>query len=102
MIQELEQYGAKCDDVYQGENLSPVISEMEGLMKDGKIKIGDNDVLKMHLLNSALKRNVETGRKRLVKVNPVLHIDGCASLLDSLTVRQKWYSEIGEQLKNRR
>ena len=102
LIQELEQYGAKCDDVFQGENLSPIISEMEGMMKDGKIQIGDNDVLKMHLLNSALKRNVETGRKRLVKVNPVLHIDGCASLLDSLTVRQKWYSEIGEQLKNRR
>ena len=59
-----------------------------------------------HLLEngvaSALKRNVETGRKRLVKVNPTLHIDGTAALLDALTVRQKWYVEIGEQLKNRR
>lgn len=102
LIQDLTNYGARCDDVYQGENLSPVIDFCEGSLKDGKINIGDNDVLKMHLLNSALKRNVETGRKRLVKVNPTLHIDGTAALLDALTVRQKWYVEIGEQLKNRR
>lgn len=102
LIQDLTQYGARCDDVYQGENLSSVIDFCEGSLKDGTIQIGDNDVLKMHLLNSALKRNIETGRKRLVKVNPTLHIDGVAALLDCLTVRQKYYAEIGEQLKNRR
>lgn len=100
LVQDMTAYGFHCDDVYQGENLSGVIDEVEGLMKDGKIHIGDNDMLKMHLLNSALKRNSETNRKRLVKVNPALHIDGTAALLDAMTVRQKWHNEIGGQLSN--
>ena len=101
LIQDLKSYGALCDDVYQGFNLSPVIDEMEGLMKDETFCIGDNDLLKIHLLNSAMKQN-EEGRRRLVKINPALHIDGCAAMLDAMTVRQKWAQEIGEQLKNRR
>lgn len=101
LIQDLRNYGAVCDDVYQGFNLSPVIDEMEGLMKDGIFDIGDNDLLKIHLLNSAMKQN-EEGRRRLVKINPTLHIDGTAAFLDAMTVRQKWSQEIGEQLKNRR
>ena len=88
------------DDVYQGDNLWPVIQEVEGLIKDGKIHIGDNDLLKAHLLNSAVKMSVERGRGKLVKINPNDHIDGTAALLDAFTVRQKWAKEIGEQLKN--
>lgn len=102
LIADLKAYGFHCDDVYQGENLSPVINEAEGLLKDGAIRIGENDLLKMHLYNSAMKRNAETNRRRLVKINPTLHIDGTAALLDAMTVRQKWYPEIGEQLMNRR
>ena len=90
------------DDVYQGENLSPVIDETEGLIRDGKILIGDNDLLRVHLLDSALKQNAETMRKRLIKVSAGVHIDGCAALLDAMTVRQKWFSEIGRQLQNER
>ena len=100
LVQDLKAYGFHCDDVYQGENLSPVINEVEGLIKDGRVKIGDNDLLKVHLLNSAMKRNSETDRRRLVKISQNAHIDGCAALLDAFTVRQKWYGEIGEQLKN--
>lgn len=100
LIQDLESYGAKCDDVYQGENLFGVIQETQGLLEDGKIHIGDNDLLKVHLLNSAIKMSAERGRGKLVKLAPALHIDGCAALLDAMTVRQKWYAEIGEQLKN--
>ena len=100
LVQDMKGYGFHMDDVYQGENLYPVILETEGLLNDGKIHIGDNDLLKIHLLNSAIKMSTERGRGKLVKVNPSSHIDGCAALLDALTVRQKWYSEIGEQLKN--
>lgn len=100
LVQDMKNYGFQMDDVYQGENLYPVIREMEGLLKDGKIHIGDNDLLKMHLLNSAIKMSNERGRGKLIKVSPGVHIDACACLLDALTVRQKWYSEIGEQLKN--
>lgn len=100
LIQDMTSYGFQCDDVYQGENLYGVIQEAQGLFEDKKIHIGDNDLLKMHLLNSAIKMSVERGRGKLVKVHPSLHIDGTAALLDALTVRQKWFAEIGEQLRN--
>ena len=100
LVQDLKTYGFRCDDVYQGDNLWPVLQEMEGLLKDRKVNIGDNDLLKIHLLNSAIKMNAERGRGRLIKLNPSAHIDGCAALADAFTVRQKWYDEIGERLRN--
>ena len=100
LIQDMKNYGFQLDDVYQGENLYPVIQEAEGLLEDRKIHIGDNDLMKIHLLNSAIKMSAERGRGRLVKINPSYHIDGCAAFLDALTVRQKYYAEYGEQLKN--
>jgi len=101
LIQDLQQYGFRCDDVFQGENLWGVLQEMEGLMKDGKVHCGDNDLLKVHLLNSAIKMNVERGRGKLIKLNANSHIDGCAALADAFCVRQKWYGEMGDQLANR-
>lgn len=102
LCQEMRAAGFHLDDVYQGDNLHPVILETEGLLKDNKINIGDNDLLKMHLLNSAIKLNVERGRGRLVKINQYARIDGCAALLDAMTVRQKYFNEIGQQLENKR
>ena len=100
LIQDMAVYGFHMDDVFQGENLYGVIQETQGLLEDGVIHIGDNDLLKAHLLNSAIKMSVERGRGKLVKINPSLHIEACTALLDAMTVRQKWYGEIGEQLKN--
>ena len=100
LVKDMELYGFHMDDVFQGENLYPVIQETQGLLEDGRIHIGDNDLLKSHLLNSAIKMSTERGRGRLVKINPSMHIDGTAALLDAMTVRQKWFAEIGEQLKN--
>ena len=100
LVQELQQYGFLCDDVFQGDNLWGVMQEAEGIMKDGNMKIGDNDLLKMHFLNSAVKMSAERGRGRLIKISQTAHVDGMAALLDSLTVRQKHYSTYGEQLKN--
>lgn len=102
LVQDMKTYGFHLDDVYQGDNLHPVIQETEGLLKDHRINIGDNDLLKLHLLNSAVKLNVERGRGRLVKINQTARIDGTAALLDAMTVRQKYYSEIGGQLTNRK
>ena len=101
LVQDLNAYGFQTDDVFQGENLYGVIQETQGLFEDGKIHIGDNDLLKMHLLDSAVKMSTERGRGKLVKINPVRHIDGTAALIDGMCVRQKWAGEIGEQLKNR-
>ena len=100
LTQDMRRYGFHMDDVWQGENLYPVIQETQGLLEDGRIHIGDNDLLKMHLLNGAIKMSVERGRGKLVKLSPNAHIDGAAALLDAMTVRQKWSAEIGEQLKN--
>ena len=100
LVQDLEAYGFQCDDVYQGDNLWGVLQEMEGLFKDGKVHIGDNDLLKIHLLNSAIKMSTERGRGKLVKISPTAHIDGVAALADAFCVRQKWNETIGIQLRN--
>ena len=100
LIQDMERYGFRCDDVYQGDNLWGVLQEMEGLFKDGRVHIGDNDLLKIHLLNSAIKMSAERGRGKLIKLSPKDHIDGCAALADAFCVRQKWYAEIGDRLAN--
>lgn len=100
LVQDMKQYGFHMDDCYQGENMTPVIREMEGMMKDGAFNFGDNDLMKIHLLNAALKINAETSRVKLTKLSATDRIDGTAALLDALAVRQKWYGEIGDQLKN--
>ena len=100
LVQAMEAYGFHMDNVFQGYNLHPVIVELEGFLKDKRVHIGDNDLLKIHLLDSAIKMSTERGRGKLVKVAPSVHIDGVAALLDAMCVRQKYYAEIGEQLKN--
>ena len=100
LVADLKAYGFHCDDVYQGENLYPCLMLTQGMLEDKKIHIGDNDLLKAHLLNSAIKMSTERGRGKLVKLAPSLHIDGVAALIDAMTVRDKYYAEIGEQLKN--
>ena len=102
LITALEQAGFKCDDVYQGDNLWGTMQQAEGLMKDGKIKIGDNDLLRVHFLDSAVKMNNERGRGKLVKVSKTAHVDGMAALLDALVVREKWFGQFGTQLANKR
>lgn len=102
LVQQLKNYGFHTDDVFQGYNLHPCIQEAEQIIRDGKLHIGDNDLLKMHLFNSALKVSAEKGRSKLIKIEPRAHIDGMAALIDAITVRQKWWNEVGEQLKNKR
>lgn len=100
LVQDMKAAGFHMDDVFQGWNLYPVLMEFEGLLKDRKIHIGDNALLKMHLLNSAIKMDVEQNKGKLIKLSQTDHIDGMAALIDALTVRQKWFGEIGDQLKN--
>lgn len=100
LVQDMEADGFHMDDVYQGENLYPIIQQCQGLLEDGKLHFGDNDLLKAHFLDAAVKMSTERGRGKLVKVRPAAHIDGAAAVLDALTVRSKWWGEIGERLKN--
>ena len=100
LIQDLKANGYHCDDVYQGDNLWGVIQEVGGRIKSGEIIIGDNDLLKAHFLNSAIKMNNDRGRGRLIKINPTSRIDGMASLLDAFTMISKYFDEIGERIEN--
>lgn len=102
LIDDLKSYGFNCDDVFQGTNLSSTIKTTEGLLKDGVFEFGNNDLLKIHLYNSALKRETETNRVRLIKLAQRSRIDGCAALLDAMCVRDKYNAEIGTQLLNSR
>lgn len=101
LTQQLKDYGFRVDDVVQGFNLSPIIRSLEGMMRDGKIHFGDNDLLKLHFLDCALKYSAEKERCRIVKLTNNCHIDGVASLLCALTVKEKW-AELAPRLANER
>lgn len=100
LIQDMERYGFHTDDVFQGFNLHPAIQQVEGMLGDGRIDIGDNDLMKIHLLDTALKSEGESRRTRIVKTDLRSHIDGTAALLCAMIVREKYHDEIGEQLRN--
>lgn len=99
LVQEMKQ-GFHMDDCWQGWNMTPAIRKLEGELKDGLIKIGTNDLLRVHLLDTALQKDSESRRVKIVKLNATSHIDGTAALLDALVVKDKWFGQIGEQLKN--
>ena len=100
LVQQMARDGFHMDDVFQGDNLSPVLHEADGLLRDGTLQLGDNNLLKAHFLNVGVKQNVETRKIRPVKIDQRCHIDGFVAVIDALTVRQKWYNEIGARLKN--
>lgn len=102
LVQQMQQAGFHMDDVFQGWNLSPVLLEADGLLRDGTLRIGRNNLLKSHFLNVALKQNTENRKYQPVKIDPRCHIDGFVAVIDALTVRQKWYDQIGAQLSNKR
>ena len=101
LVQEMKQR-FHMDDCWQGWNMTPAIRKLEGELKDGTLKIGSNDLLRVHLLDTALQTDTESRRVKIVKLNSTCHIDGVAALLDAIIVKDKWHSQIGEQLKNKK
>ena len=100
LIQDMDRYGFHMDDVFQGFNLTPVLNEADGLLRDGTLRLGTNNVLKAHFLNTGVNQDNESRKIRPVKIDPRTHIDGFVAVIDALTVRQKWYDQIGDQLRN--
>lgn len=100
LVQDMQRAGYHMDDVYQGYNLTGTIMTLEGLIKDGAIDFGNNELLKIHLLDVAIKVDNESRRQKIIKMNAKSHIDGIAAVLDALVVRDKWHNEIGDRLKN--
>lgn len=78
----------------------PGVHDCDGLIRDGTLRLGKNNLLQAHFLNVAMKQNAETRKIRPVKIEERCHIDGFVAVIDALTVRQKWYEQIGAQLKN--
>ena len=102
LIQDLEGMGFHMESVSQGSNLTGVIIDTEGMIKDGTLKSAENNnLMKIHMMDSALKYD-ETNRRRLVKVSSTAHIDGMAALLDAMTMRRNYYLEMEHLLRNER
>ena len=88
LIDELNGAGFQTESVSQGSNLTGVLIDLEGLVKEGKLKcINDNNLMKAHMLDSALKLEDGTNRRRLVKITSRAHIDGMAALSDAICMR---------------
>ena len=103
LVQDMEADGFDMESVSQGSNLTGVLIDMEGMIKDGRLRcINDNDLMKIHLLDAALKFEDGTNRRRLIKINPRSHIDGVAALSDAICMRHNYYEELAGQLSNKR
>ena len=104
LIQDMAQFGFHCDSVFQGFNLSGIIDNFEGLLKDGKLRCADeNGLLKIHMLDAAVKVESNTSahaRKKLEKISKYAHVDGVAAILDALCMRQTKWAELGGRLMN--
>jgi phage terminase large subunit-like protein len=102
LIQDLEGEGFHMESVSQGSNLTGVIIDTEGLIRDGLLKSAeDNNLMKIHMMDSALK-SYEDNRRKLVKVSSTAHVDGMAALLDAMTMRRNYYTEMEQLLRNER
>ncbi len=101
-VKKMQGYGFHCDSVFQGTNLTGIINETEGTITDRRLHIGNNDLMAVHLLNATLSTETASNRKKLAKPGIGRHIDGAASILDAMTMRQTKFDEIGEQLMNLR
>ena len=102
LIQDLEGMGFQMESVSQGSNLTGVIIDTEGMIKDGLLKSAeDNNLMKIHMMDSALKYD-EMNRRRLVKVSSTAHIDGMAAMLCGMTMRRNYYTELEHLLRNER
>ena len=100
LVEEMKEAGFHMDDVYQGTNLTPVLNTFEGDLKDGMYSIGENNLLKSHLLNVAVQIQTDDSRMKPVKIEKRAHIDGAVSIFDALAVKMKYHKEIGRQLQN--
>ena len=100
LVEEMKESGFHMDDVYQGTNLTPILNTFEGDLKDGMYLIGENNLLKSHLLNVAVQIQTDDSRMKPVKIEKRAHIDGAVSIFDALAVKMKYHKEIGRQLQN--
>ena len=104
LVQDMETAGFHMESVFQGLNLTGIEDNFEGMLREGRIRCADdNDLLKIHMLDSAQMIESTTSahpRKKLVKLSKNAHVDGVAAILDALCMRQNHWAEMGKRLMN--
>ena len=105
LVQNLEASGLEMEMVVQGPNLTGVIVDVEGMIRDKKLQSGNqNGLMKIHMIDSALKHDTISRRRQLVKIkeDATVHIDGMAALLDAMCMRRNYYNDLENLLRNDR
>ena len=104
LVQDMEKASYHMESVFQGFNLTGIEDNFEGMLREGKIRsMDDNDLLKIHMLDSAQQIESNTSahpRKKLVKLSKNAHVDGVAAILDAMCMRQNHWAEMGRRLMN--
>ena len=104
LVQSLEKANYHMESVFQGYNLTGIEDTFEGMLREGKIKcVDDNDLLKIHMMDSAQQIESNTSahsRKKLVKISRTAHVDGVAAILDAMCMRANHWAEMGKRLMN--
>ena len=104
LVQDMEKASYHMESVFQGFNLTGIEDNFEGMLREGKIRsLDDNDLLKIHMLDSAQQIESNTSahpRKKLVKLSKNAHVDGVAAILDAMCMRQNHWAEMGRRLMN--
>lgn len=106
LVQDMTNFGFHMESVFQGFNLTGIENDLEGMVKEGRIRCADdNDLLKLHFKDAA--QQIESGtsahpRKKLIKIGKNAHVDGVAAILDALCMRANHWQEVGPQLENRK
>jgi phage terminase large subunit-like protein len=102
LVDQMQASGFVMESVSQGSNLTGVLIDMEGMIRDRKLVCAnDNDLMKIHMLDAALKMEQGTNRRRMVKITAKAHIDGMAALSDAICMRHNHWASF-PQLQNRR
>ena len=104
LVQDLEKASFHMESVFQGFNLTGIEDNFEGMLREGRIRcMDDNDLLKIHMLDSAQQIETNTTahpRKKLVKLSKNAHVDGVAAILYAMCMRQNHWAEMGKRLMN--
>jgi len=104
LVQDLEKASFHVESVFQGWNLTGIEDTFEGMLREGRIRdMDDNDLLKIHMMDSAQQIESNTSahaRKKLVKISKYAHVDGVAAILDAMCMRANHWAEMGQRLTN--
>lgn len=103
LVENMKANGFDMESVSQGPNLTGVIIDTEGMIRDGTLQCANqNPLMKVHMIDSALQMDTMEKRRQLVKIQrgPHIHIDGMAALLCAMCMRRNYYQELENMLKN--